>query len=124
MRRYLLLLISLMLGCTNHDNDPMVCNVSNPVQDLSWLKAEIDEGDYSSSQYADYTVYQALYNGEPVFYTEICCPSCNVAPPEVRNCSGELVGYLDAEVNENLKINSADLHNKKVIFETHNGVCD
>ena len=119
MKNYLIIAALLAaVCCTDHNNDPDVCGVADPVNNLPWLKTEIEQGDYASSEIADYTIVQAEYESRTVFYTQICCPTCDVAPPDVKSCNGEVVGtlYVDIAIEE--------LHHRTIILETHNDVCE
>lgn len=77
-----------LVSCDDDDNSfENKCNVSDPVEELAWLKAEID--DMSQDEYAYYVM--ANYKGEAVFYNGNCNPVINYASI-VKNCSGEELG--------------------------------
>ena len=116
MKRLLFLFLLLFaFACSDDDENKSVCEVDNPVEDLEWLRAEL-EGD-SQSTYSDTFVYQALYFGQPVIYISICCPACNMAPPAIRKCNGEVIGSLGVEINPD------HLQNQQIIWRTENGIC-
>lgn len=120
MKRILFLfLIVLVVACSdNEKNSSSYCNVENPVEDLEWLRTEIEESNFiNPSTMLDAFVYHAIYAGQSVFYISICCPSCNVAAPSVHSCDGEVLGTLGVDIT------AASLQNQSVIWRTHNGVC-
>jgi hypothetical protein len=119
MKRSLLFLSLLFfaLSCSDEDKKSS-CDVANPVEDLEWLRNELEDGNYGTpTTHADYFVYQALYLGQPVFYISTCCPTCNMLPPSVKNCNGDILGSLG------LDIDSDHLQDQVIIWRTHNGVC-
>lgn len=87
-----ILIISLFLiSCDKYENNNR-CNVSNPVEDLEWLKlkiAEINQGDEDLSSYAYFMT--ATYKGETVFYYGNCNPLINYVSM-VQNCNGDTLG--------------------------------
>jgi hypothetical protein len=99
--------------------DLSVCGVLNPIKNLSWLKDEIENGAYSKpSSIYDVYISTALYKGQTVLFTTICCPVCNVAPPQIKNCSGQSIGLLGVEIQD------SELAETKVIWRTQNGACN
>jgi hypothetical protein len=120
MIRFFLLAIPIFLtGCSKNDiSSNAACNVANPAQDLPWLKAEIEDGNYvNPSEITDYFIYKATYLGVTVFYTEICCPVCGTIPPYVKNCAGETLGQIEVSIER------SDLQNNTVVWRSNNGVC-
>ena len=116
-RSVFLVLIFFMFSCSDDKNES-VCNVENPLEDLEWLRDEIEADRFSHpSTFSDSFVYQAKYIGQPVFYISTCCPSCNVAPPSVRACNGDVLGSLGVDIDPD------DLVNQKLLLRTNNGVC-
>lgn len=111
---FLVFLIGVF-GC-NDSQDFALCNV-NSVDELDWLKEELESKGYFQPSFVDVSVYRAKYLGLEVVYISICCPDCLVVPPEIRSCSGESLGLLDVDINSNL------LTNKKVIWRSDNGFC-
>lgn len=68
MKKYLFLWISsaILFSC-NEDEKPVVCDTANPLEDITWIKAAVEE--YSSSELSEYTyLSQASYQGETVFF--------------------------------------------------------
>ncbi len=92
--QYYLALVAIILSTTliscdkDDDNETNnTCNVSNPAEDLAWLKEAIDslkQDEYSS-------VVMATYKGESVFYYDNCNPIISYVS-HVRNCSGDTLG--------------------------------
>ncbi|RIH62889.1 hypothetical protein D1164_22680 [Mariniphaga sediminis] len=84
---------SITLGsCKKDENNDLnnKCNVSNPAEELDWLKEAID--DVKEDEYAYYAM--ATYKGKTVFYYGNCNPAANYAST-VKNCSGENLGHTD-----------------------------
>ena len=112
----LLLLVFTALACQEDDKIQRSCNVENPVEELEWLREELDSYQ-TETTYSDTFVYKATYNGRTVFYISICCPACDVMAPEIRTCDGESLGRLGVEID------SEHLENPTVVWRTNNGVC-
>ena len=107
-------LILFSFGCT--DNELHQCK-SDSIEDIGWLKTEIETNYSGSSDFYDVIVYKANYQLGPVFIILICCPSCGTTPPVVKNCSGKTIGQLGVDVDDSI------LDNAKVMWRTNNGVC-
>ncbi|HWA32793.1 MAG TPA: hypothetical protein VG737_01620 [Cyclobacteriaceae bacterium] len=120
--RLLLILCALaftLTGCPPGCGVPEsigACGVADPVENLPWLKIEI-QALKSSSLEADYTVSQATYKGNTVFWISICCPTCDVAPPTIKKCDGNVAGQLTVDIQ------NSELSNTREIWKTNNGFC-
>lgn len=92
------------------------CNVSNPVEDLPWLKARINSiltnPDASKYQY----VAIASYNSQTVFIFGNCDP-LSINPIPAYNCSGALLGNIG-------DIPPAGIKNQKTLWKASNSVCN
>ncbi len=86
------------------------CNVSNPTEDLGWLKEVIE--DSKDSEYA--YVKQATYKRKTVFYWGSCDPLASWALI-VKDCNGD-----EAEGIENV---DEDLKNEFVLWQHPNSLC-
>lgn len=92
-----------------------VCGVSDPLKELPWLKAQIDEA--TQGEPSDHcrvaSVTQGSYKGETVFIPvlggALCCPCGNA----VYNCAGEIIFTCDQE-------EEAKIQDKKVIWQKKN----
>ena len=77
-------LLFIMTSCNYSDKDDYnnTCNVSNPIEDLSWLKDKILELE-QTSLYESGEIYisQANYNGNTIFIMGNCCAVCNTIVP-------------------------------------------
>lgn len=82
-----------LFSCEKNDNDN--CNVSNPVEEIAWLKESIDN--VIQDEYSSYI--QANYNGETVFYYLNCNPVVNYASL-ILNCKGEKIGFTNDLLDE------------------------
>jgi hypothetical protein len=113
----LLALILLASACDDQDQKKIFCEV-NSIEDLNWLQEEIENGNYESSEIMDVSVYQTTYNGRTVIVTVICCPVCGLRAPDVKDCNGTILGQLG------VNIDSGIINKGKIIWRTHNDVCD
>lgn len=125
MKRLLLLVgtISLMaFSCEKEESEcsPVsVCAVTEPLQNLPWLKAEVElleKNSFDISQY--FYITQGEYKGEAVFFIGNCCPMCNTLPPAVLNCKGEELFRMGQNAHQDNSIK-----NKKVIWKGPNYAC-
>lgn len=105
----------------NNDDDFLLntCNVSNPIENLSWLKDEILNLQQSDSDLKKYFfVTQNTLNGETVFIFPNCCPQCSTVVP-VFNCEGENLGFVGSgNINNNI------LDNDVIIWKPNNFACN
>lgn len=114
MKKYLFLFVfsSLLLSCDN-DEGPTSCGVENPVEDLAWIKASIE--DVNNTGLSEYSyLSQAKYQGETLFFFGSCCPFCNWALI-VTDCQGNA---LEGDIR------LTDLSDVTVIWQPANSVCD
>lgn len=74
---------------------PNTCNVSNPAEEIGWLKEAISK--VKNDEYSYYAV--AKYKGETVFYYGNCNPAANYVSI-VRNCNGDNLGNINALEDE------------------------
>lgn len=66
-----------------------VCNVENPLEELQWLK-DIKQTIQLSMGPAGTQIIQYFYNGEPVFWVDMCY-MCADGLIRVYNCDGEVI---------------------------------
>ena len=91
------------------------CNVSDPLQELPWLKEALGEINQSDNELADYAyIMSATYNGQTVFYIGNCHPAVNMQI-SVQNCEGEVIGDINDLAGE--------LTNQKVLWKHENSPC-
>lgn len=113
MKKYLLYLVfSAFFFSCNENEEPVSCGVENPVEDIAWIKAAIEE--YSTNQNAQFSyLKQARYDGETVFFFGSCCPNCLWALI-VKDCQGNVIeGDIAFE----------DLTSQEVIWQPSNSEC-
>lgn len=77
-----ILTLFLIVSCNKDESENNYCNVSNPTEELPWLKTMITE--LSDFNY----IMTANYKGKTIFYNRNCDPLVNYAS-SVFNCSGE-----------------------------------
>jgi hypothetical protein len=87
------------------------CNVSNPAEEIGWLKDAIDN--VKQDEYSYYAM--ANYKGETVFYYGNCNPAANYVSI-IRNCSGENLGYTNDL--------QADLTDITILWKHENSKCN
>ena len=116
MKIPMLLLLSrvFICGCCDHEGASESTDASgtkDPKQ-IPWLKAEIENGNYENSTILDAKIYKGRIGPQTVYFTELCCPVCDVMPPTPRNCAGEKVATL------------ADVTKAVLIWRTNHGICE
>lgn len=116
----LLLEIATLLVClvtiSCHEKDENCCNVTNPLEELGWLKAHIQELSQSTDELSNYSYYMtATYKNESVFYYGNCHPAINMAII-VINCEGEELGDFNDLQQQ--------LSNRKLIWIHENSPCN
>ena len=120
MKRCFLFLSILMLSFACKDDDDKyatTCGTNDPINDLAWLKAEIEnrEATKASGTYPYFYIQQASYLGQTVFIYNGCCPMCSYYVP-VLNCSGQEIFQLNAD-------NSKSLRNVKLLWAPEGFQC-
>ena len=121
MKKIILLLSFLgLVGCANDDIDlpaKAACDVNNPIEDLAWLKSQIDEIKNNQSDISKYFYIEiAEYQNQTIFISNNCCPICNTIVP-IYNCEGEGLGLLGGEIKQ------SEITNVKVIFSRNDFPC-
>ena len=130
-------LVVLLFACHNEPDTCLVnnCLVVNPVNELDWLKKEIEvlkNSDKNSSLEMSkyFFVSIALFDKTTVFFTNNCCPFCSTLPPILKNCSGEPIGYIYETVGtmnyQGITIESVNrnqLKDIKIIWKPENFAC-
>jgi hypothetical protein len=109
--------VSCREGFDQNEAQARYCGVNDPVSEIDWLRTEAEELQRTTVN-MDAFIFTANYRNERVFYTNICCPSCSILPPEVRNCEGASLGRLGDDVDP------AELVGTAMLWRTLNGVCD
>ncbi|WP_339925969.1 hypothetical protein [uncultured Cyclobacterium sp.] len=102
----------ILFSCNETDNPDTICGVTDPLNDLPWLKT-LQQG-LASEEMSEYNyIGQASYEGETVFYLASCCPNCNWQLVSY-DCSGDTIeGDYALE----------DLEGKKVIWKSEDSEC-
>jgi len=97
-----LLLLFVVAACHCDKNEPQptqYCGVVNPVENLPWLKATIDDFENNRSGFGVYQyVQQSTYQGNTVFIFGNCCPFCD-SIFLVKDCEGHAVDITAAAVD-------------------------
>ncbi len=117
MKPFILLTIvslGLSVSCREETDPRKPCSVDSPVEELPWLKDQIDEWEATTwRQYA--YVLQARYGYETVFIFGNCCPYCSTVVP-IYNCLGEQIGTWGTIPDEMLE-------DQKLIWKSEDSSC-
>lgn len=99
-------------ACSVDEGPAMACGVSDPIENLPWLKQMSENA--SSGGLSEFAyIANAKYEGKRVFYLGSCCP----------NCSWALILY-DCEGNALTdEIGFDDLENQKIIWRPKKYQC-
>jgi hypothetical protein len=124
MKKLLLLLAAFQLMAFSCDTETCIdgpgntCSVTNPTEDLPWLKEKIADMQQSDPPFAAYFfISQALYENKTVFIFGNCCPHCNTVVP-VYNCQGELLFFAHERTDFQQKAK-----NSHIIWQPENFAC-
>jgi hypothetical protein len=86
-------------------------NVSNPTEEIEWLKAGIN-----STKQNEYSYYvMADFKGETVFYYGNCDPAANYVS-FIKNSNGDTLGFTNDLIDQ--------LTDIKIIWKHENSKCD
>ena len=89
-----------IFSCNKSKLSNNTCNVSDPIEELNWLKKEIAELKQSNSEYSKASYYNiATYKRKTVFYYGSCHPSADYAFI-LRNCNGDEVSSVNAVMKD------------------------
>lgn len=125
VNRFLLLgLIFIFIGCNNDDSGfvqlPLeACGVENPLEDLEWLRTEVERRKNDSSEDARYC-YISLFEQNSITY--FLYEDCNPLVDKiilVYNCEGENVGFVGDDT-----FDFQIFAERTVIFYPKNTLCD
>lgn len=121
MKKAILVLSFLsLIGCGDDDNDFTIiaaCEVNNPIEELPWLKNQVDDIENNEGDIAKYFFIEiADYNSQTVFISNNCCPVCNTVVP-VFDCEGRSLGLLGSDILPN------ELSNTRIIFKREDFSC-
>ena len=116
---YLFILSGIIISCTSNEMDIPICDVDNPIEELDWLKEIKGSIAYCS---CETSIYQALYNGQTVFY--IACQSycCDMGGLTLRDCAGNIVKeirYIDPDYDKNKVTAVKTLYTCENKFSSH-----
>ncbi|SFB26325.1 hypothetical protein [Algoriphagus aquimarinus] len=109
-----LILFFLIIGfaCEEKEDPATACGVSDPIENLPWLKQWVSESTTSDSEGYSY-IKQAIFKNETVFFWGSCCPNCDWGLV-LRDCSG-----IEIEGDYNFE----NLKDQKVIWRPENSQC-
>ena len=86
---FLLFMVVYFTSCDSNQVDEKVCEVDNPLENLTWLK-EIRVGFELSSFYVKRKILQYDYKNETVFFID-SCNGCADNLTIVYNCEGSII---------------------------------
>lgn len=93
-----LILLLLSPSCIEKEQDALICDVSDPLNDLEWLKDLKKAFEIRMTPLGARIIYYS-YKGQDVFWVEDPC--CNYEAPhaKVYNCGGRVLLTFDGECN-------------------------
>lgn len=100
---------AMLFSCEKDSNNKS--NVSNPAEEIVWLKEAIE--DIKQDEYAYYAM--AKYKGDTVFYYGNCNPVINYVSV-LQNSNGDKIGYTNEHYDE--------LTDIKIIWKHANSKCN
>lgn len=118
---YLSLCLLLSVSCSNDDANKkteLICSVKNPIEDLDWLKSEIESLKNKGGKYE--SIIQNMYKNQIIFIFNNCNPAINSVIP-VKDCNGKNIGVI-GENQENIPFDI--LQNGKIIWKPEGFKCD
>ncbi len=119
-----ILCVSFLLSCSNSEefNSKSACGVDNPIENLAWLKSEIEQREQNQiDQTVDWQYHYIMlvaFEKKDIFIYGNCCPNCN-SVYVVNNCNGVKIGFIGDE-----KFSSDLLSTGKLIWKSKNNECD
>ena len=93
---FILFFCCFTYSCNNNDesNEKSACGVENPIENLAWLKSEIEQREQNEVVDYQYSyIMQTSFEKQDIFIYGDCNPLAN-SVITVYNCSGENIGYL------------------------------
>jgi len=105
----------VFFGCSKSEKQCKVCNIDNPLTDLPWLKAQVDEIELNvqDGNPIRVSIYQCVYgNKETGFLVDIG----NTKP--FYNCNGEVLCTMGGFMGETCS--ELNIVTKKLIWEINN----
>lgn len=111
-------MVLFLFSCKKDSNESPkeICYVSNPTEELAWLKASIESLEAGNAENLKYSYYMtANLDGETVFYYGNCNPLINYTS-SIQNCSGETLGSLSTLYTK--------LTDAKILWQPSGSVCN
>jgi hypothetical protein len=99
LRGIIVLFAFLVLMSCNKQEHNNLCNVSNPIEDIAWLKAEIEKIQQNTDNDKYSYWMTATLHGNTVFFYGNCDPASNYISVLI-NCKGEMIGKLNDYADE------------------------
>ena len=98
----ILMVCLLFINCDNANdlNIGTFCSVENPIEELAWLKNEIDDREQNITESSKYLyIMQSTHSGETIIIYGNCDPLINSVYP-VYNCNGEFIGIIGQRIGD------------------------
>ncbi len=117
----ILIVCLLLCSCSSADDvrSNEFCLVDNPVTDLPWLKAEIEEREKNVTVLSKYEyIIQSTNNQQAIIIFGNCNPLAN-SVFQVYNCEGENIGLIGDE-----NFTFEDISSGKIIWKTDDFACE
>lgn len=101
--------IFLFISCTKEKNENLNCVLTDPIDELPWLK-EIKNSLTNCT--SEVSIIQANYQSQTVFYTAITDPLFDgIQSYTLLNCEGKVVEIINADNMQNFLANISDVKN-------------
>lgn len=112
-----LILLFLFIACADDDDNAVVCGVVSPLEDLSWLRTEVENRLEEDSEDLIYCyITEATYRGQTVFLYKDCNPTIFKVVP-VYDCEGSFLGALGTQIE------AEEIEEECVIWRAPGFVC-
>ncbi|MEM7381227.1 MAG: hypothetical protein AAF361_08520, partial [Bacteroidota bacterium] len=112
-----LILLFLFVSCSDDDDNAVVCGVVSPLEDLSWLRTEVENRLEEDSEDLIYCyITEGTYRGQTVFLYKDCNPTAFKVVP-VYDCEGSFLGALGTQID------AIEIEEECVIWRAPGFVC-
>jgi len=95
MNRNVVLLVIYLItfACTDNEiQNPTICSVENPIENLTWLNAIVTDT-MNQQLSTNYKIYQVEKDNQIFIIPYYCCIACNYVIT-IYDCNGKEVGFL------------------------------
>lgn len=106
-------------ACSEDEVEPLqACNTQNVLVDLPWLAELIEEQEQGFIGQNYSYISTGKIKQRRIFFLQNCCPNCLFPPPDLLDCSGNVLGTLGTKGFE-----FDDIDNYEVIWKSSKNSC-